>query len=737
MLSNEVIDLQRNIQKELDSKYLQKAFNLLKKLTSELQEWLIDEKLAELETSYKYMIQYMLDGVNDPKRVQIYNHLIAETYTLTDTVCEKLLTRDSISLYYGKKRYINNYSRSINQAFTSLDNSINELSLSTLIPNEKVITAKRKIVERELQDFFDRIWCNFPAQSEDLAVLREALQPHRLPEPIAALIVSAITLNVAHNFNDDKIEILINTYNHHDSEEVQIRALCGLLVAILQYNRHIPLYESLNYQIESLFENNRFISDTRNILLQFVRTRDTEKIARKMTEEVIPQMMKISPKLYKKIKEDDALNDLEALEHNPEWQDIIDQSGITDKLMELNDLQHEGADVFMSTFSHLKGFSFFNEIANWFMPFMSQHSEIAAILGNNNGSMNFGEQLQGSGFLCDSDKYSFCLSLAQVPESQRQMMMSQFKSDNMGLKEMESSELSMQSRKRENISNRYIQDLYRFNKLFPRRKEFHDFFSISIEKLMQITSLAPIVQEKKMMKTLGEYFFKNQYYNDAAYIFIRLAQDNLSDCELYQKIGFCFQSKSEYDEALEYYLKADIIKPNDRWTLRHIAICYRNLKKTEMALDYFLRAERLEPDDLSVNLNIGHCYLELKQYDEALKYYFKVDFLDVKGTKARRPIAWCSFLAGKTQQAQQYYDKILNDNPTALDYMNAAHVAWATKEIRKAISLYSESIKAEGNNVAKFSKNFEQDIPELIEAGISPDDIPIVYDQVIYLSQES
>lgn len=366
---------------------------------------------------------------------------------------------------------------------------------------------------------------------------------------------------------------------------------------------------------------------------------------------------------------------------------------------------------------------------------MPTHTAVTSAIGNEDWSKKFAELLKTSSFLCNSDKYSFCLSLSQVPDSQRQMMASQFRSENIELQDAQKAELLRQSRERENISNRYLQDLYRFNKLFPRRSEFYDLFAMPIEQLLKIDEFAPIMHDEKLLKVLGEYFFKNEYYNDAAYIFVNLSHNNFTDNELYQKTGYCYQSLGNYEEALEYYLKADLIKPDNLWTLRHIAICYRNMKKIEMALDYFLRAKNMAPDNLSVNLNIGHCYLEQKQYDEALKYYFKVDYLDTKGTKARRPIAWCSFLAGKAEQAQRYYQKILADSPTALDYLNAAHVTFAQGNIKDAIDLYIRSIAEDKGNIARFTKNFEQDIPDLIQAGINPDDIHIIYDQIIYQSQ--
>ena len=57
---------------------------------------------------------------------------------------------------------------------------------------------------------------------------------------------------------------------------------------------------------------------------------------------------------------------------NPEWENWIDKSGITDKLREMGELQMEGADVYMSTFSQLKQFPFFRQMSHWFYPFDRQ-----------------------------------------------------------------------------------------------------------------------------------------------------------------------------------------------------------------------------------------------------------------------------------------------------------------------------------------------------------------------------
>lgn len=736
MLSKEIIEAQQYIYDALQHRHLQRAFARLRSLLGVLQEWDVETKLNELETSYRYMIQYMLDGVDDPIRPQVYNRLVTATYNLTDSICDKLRNNNDMSLYYSTRKSHRIANKTLSQLFASLDNSVNELSLAELMPGSDAIVTMRKAVEYAAIDFFDKVWTNFPATADDYATLREALQPHHLPESVSALVVSAVTLNIIHAFDETKVDILIDAYLHHDSPEVQIRALCGILIVILRYRTRLYLYSNLGGRLSLLLDNEQFTTDTRNILFQFIRSRDTEKISRKMTEEILPKMMKISPSLYKKIKEDDALHDIEALEHNPEWQELIEQTGVSENIMELNELQMQGADVFMSTFAHLKGFPFFSSLSNWFMPFVINHSAVAEALGNEEWGKRFADILRTSSFLCNSDKYSFCLSLAHAPMEQRQMMASQFRSENAQMEEEAKAQLYRKSRERESISNRYIQDLYRLIKLHPRRNELYDIFGIPLNDLLQIEHFSPITHDEKLLRTLSEYLFKNEYYSDAAQIFDKLSKENYTHSELYQKWGYCHQSLGNYEEALELYLRADLIKPNHVWTLRHIAVCYRNLKKIEMALDYLLRAADIEPENLSINLNIGHCYLELKEYEKALGYYYKVDFLDKKGTKARRPIAWCSFLAGKYDQAASWYQKILDNTPRALDYLNAAHVAWVRGDLRQAIALYQHSIKSDKGDIKRFVQNFENDIPELKAAGIKEDDISIVLDQIIYQYSE-
>ena len=619
------------------------------------------------------------------------DHLVLSAYVLTDRVSDRLAGQVSPSQYYGWKRYAS-ASRtgiSLSSQFDVCDNEINDLSLALLLSEQEQDFSKIQSLKHRIEDtagnLFMDIWTNYPAAEEDYRSLREALFTDRFPDTFVSLLLSAVLLNLLHRFDEQKLLILLDGYRH-SSPEIQMRSLCCALIVMYIYRERLPLLKSLRNRLDALCEEPKFKTDVRNIFLQFIKSQETEKITRKMNEELLPEMMKLGPSLYKKIRQEDLMNDINALEENPEWQ-----------LKELTDLQMEGADVFMSTFSHLKSFPFFQSIQNWFLPFNPDHTALSGVLSGKGGDM-FKKMISASALLCNSDKYSFCLSLAQVPESQRDLMMGQFSAENAAVQEMEKEELMKKEISRENISNRYIQDLYRFFKLYIRRTEFTDPFAGHIN-LLHVSVLNPLLSDSDSLRLIGEYYFRRGYYVEALELFERLSAAYHSDSEIYQKIGFCYQKKGDYANALEAFLKAEIISPDNFWTIRRIATCYRNMKKPEMALSYYHRAEKIQPENLSVQMNIGHCYVEQKDYEEALK---------------------------------RYYEKILDDKPVSLDYFNAGHVEFSLGHIRKAIDYYRRSIELDNGDSAKFLSNFKQDAPDLIASGIAASDMPILLDQLMY-----
>lgn len=118
-----------------------------------------------------------------------------------------------------------------------------------------------------------------------------------------------------------------------------------------------------------------FRKEVARVYHQMLLCQETEKIDKKMREEIIPEMLK-SVSSMKNMRFDLEENDEENDDKNPDWEDTFEKSGLGDKLREMSELQLEGADVYMSTFAALKSYPFFREVQNWFYPFSKQHSSV-------------------------------------------------------------------------------------------------------------------------------------------------------------------------------------------------------------------------------------------------------------------------------------------------------------------------------------------------------------------------
>ena len=698
----------------LDNKGLKSAFDSLQGLISGSGEFVFQEEIDELQNTYRNMLLYRAEGAKDPMQEQIYTHLQTSAYKLADRIKRKLLAKESMLMYYV------NYRKEI----YSRDDAYKYL-------HEQLITDKEVSnhagFESGLNALFMKVWLSDFLNSDESDELRAMLSDEALSCPAGCQLVTALGLGLQEMFDEEKLMLLFDAASHVNSE-VRIRAYICLLIVLYVYRKRIGLYASVYNRLALLAENKVFVKTVRTITLRFILARETEKITRRLQDEIIPEMMKLSPKLNKKVDLTDITPEQMGEGMNPEWQNLLDESGLSKKMEEFNELQMEGADVMHSTFIHLKNFSFFSEISNWFLPFTSDLPLLNSGTDNADQSLKV---LEMAPFMCNSDKYSLYFSIMQMPKAHRDMMLGQFNSQMGEMAQQNKDELSGNIDNTEMMTGRYIQDLYRFYKLHPARRDFDDIFTLPLD-FHNLPILRPYLSDEESLIAIAEYYLRKNYFDDALVIYGHLAEEQTSNAVLFQKTGYCKQMRGDISEALEDYLHADILSPDSPWLTRRIAACYRTLKQPREALRYYLRHESLQPENLSVLTSIGHCYLESKDYQEALKYYYKVDYLDNNNRKVWRPIAWSSFLIGKYDHARNYYGKILKDKPSAQDYLNAGHTEWALQNLKGALEYYKQAVVVESNKFHKFLEQFNQDRQDLLSAGIEESEIPLMIDQLLY-----
>lgn len=731
---------QAAIEKALSEKRIKDALSLLGTLTKAHHgSHLIDEHY-NLEFTYKSMLKYTVEGVNDPERQKVYNNILVSCYQLSDELARAIQNVQSSEIFYETRRTIkvgpNKELLPLIETFYS-EIARKHMSEQAGIGNPTMDTgATEQGADVQL---FRKLWVLDKISKEETEQIRQVINDESVHFGQRSIFVSALTMGALKEFNLQKTLLLLDSI-HHANKEIKQRVLTGILLILFKYDKRVQLYAEIKSRLGLLQQDEGFQNNIVAIIIQLIRTRETEKISKKLTDEIIPEVVKMQPNLRNKLDLDNMISDKFNEGENPDWEDFFqDSPELMSKLEELSELQMEGADVFLNTFKMLKHFSFFNGVSNWLIPFYLENEELKPILKDESNvfsSKTVQNSLANSGFLCNSDKYSLFLSIPHMPQFQKDMMGKMLEQQLEQMDEIEADEKLVKAGKEDSIiSNRYVQDLYRFYKLYPRHKQFEDVFEWRMD-FHNKWFFHQIINDTKHLRQIAEFLFKKEYFQEALEAFELIDAKELNQIEIIQKIGYCQQQLKKYEPALIAYQKADILKPEQLWTTKKIALMHKLLKQPEKALEYYRIAERLKPEDLHTQASIGHCHLDLKDYAQALKYYFKVEYLDTSNTKVWRPIAWCSLVTGNLEQSEKYYQKLLISDTRTQDLVNMGHVLWCKNNRKEALQFYQKGIGKMKRGFDEFFETFKEDTPFLLDNGINQEDIPIMLDQLKFLLEE-
>lgn len=714
----------------LQQKRLKEAQSQLEAFLWNSKSWPLRNRLEQVQTSYRYMLQYMQQGVNDPERQKMYRQLTTDTWEIADQGRLSLLENVSQHYYFSLRNNQEYLPKEYDIARLQkiLESFPDEISVLQLIPDDQGLNAALQRHEQTNQILFLSTWSNSCWTAKDTQEAKDLLESELLPVNDLCLFTSAVMLSLMECFDARKFGWLLDAATHVDNQ-VNQRALVGIAFTLHFHPTRLSLYPELVARISFLNEDVSFSKQLNRIYIQLLRSQETDKIDKKMREEIIPEMIK-NTNIMRNMKFGFEDSSIDENDRNPEWEKASEDSKLNEKIREIGELQQEGEDIYISTFSHLKNYPFFKETHNWFYPFDVHHSSVIKELGLKAEDSTLIFLILQSGVFCNSDKYSMFFTMLHIPEAQRELMLSQLTSQDLNELTEQSNAMNLKSyaQRPEVICNQYIQDLYRFFKFSQRKLEFRDIFKEEIA-LNRIAVLKDVLCKPELLMMVADFHFHKEHPAEALEFYNELIALNQGNADIFQKAGYCLQKEKRYKEAIDAYKTADILKPDYLWTIRHLATCYRLMKDFKSAEEYYKKAENIQPENRHLIFYIGSCLAEQGKYEEALKYFFKLDFIENNSIKAWRAIGWCSFISGKYDQAMKYYDKILTSKPLMTDYLNAGHVAWKQGDINGTINFYSKATLESGSREA-FLEIFNKDKDTLIKQGIDEKDIPLILDLI-------
>ena len=710
----------------------QQFYTFLEELMGEVREGQLTEleyELSGIVATYDALLDYYGQGGNDPERDRVYRQLVGHALLIGDrcTIARhgaKELPYYSVQHKTVRREALNTYRLQLEAFSDGIKATCDTEELKQLS-----ITH-----DKQLGNLFADLWTQGVWNATTATEADKLLLSPTITVADQCTIVSAVTLSLLRMFDPLKMLFLCDAY-YHSQTAVSMRALVGIVVISYCWGSRIKWYGEVEARLSLLSEDPIFSDQVCEVALQFTRSIDTEEIDRKMREEIIPGLMK-NPKLRQMpgiTKEEMGADDI-----NPDWEQWMHESGLEESMREITEWQMEGADVNMSTFAQLKRYPFFYNIMNWFRPFDMWQADVLSVVGNPNekGSPLASTVLQSS-FLCDSDKYSFCYAIREIPQMQREAMMAQLEEQNRALKEnADMPDLKRMSKQTtQGLMRQYVQNLYRFFRLFPNVQEFDNPFNDVSQCPQRSNPLyGNIMEAEHLLKLIG-LNIKQKHYLRAIELFVSLEEHHpeMMGAVQLQQLGLCYQKEKKYKRAINVYTKADLLQPDSYWTVHHLAQCYGAMEYEEEALKYYEIAESMKPDNLNLTYHVAELLYEMGSYEEALPRLHKIDYHHPESLKSVRLLAECNLFLGRSEQAVRYFERLMKehiDELSSSDWRHAAYNHWLQGERNHCFKclMHAEELYVEEDTASSFAATVAAESRILVSLGAREVEMPYLYD---------
>lgn len=560
--------IKRSISYLISSGRLLAAITRLKEEFQQLRDYKGLDMLDKVASTYNYLLKFLKEGTPDPQRESVLNDLREKLFNLEERVVRLSKAKDSQELYYTLSRLTDYSSLNFSEALGRFVSSDSAHSLSA--PGSKEYHESLTAMNIALKDIFTVVWTGIPGDNSDLDSIVNVAADSDISFSLRCVIIGALIMNLLHSYDKARFNALMNIESRSSSEKIRARAIIGMALIIEKYKQRIARDTELKVRFETLADDLTFYTRMREAIYSIVKARGGMNYLRKMQLEIIPDIHKLGPDFLEKLKDTSGEISMEKIEENPEWEKMMEKSGMEKKLRRLTNMQASGADMMLSMFEQVSKNFFFNDIDAWFRPFEDWEAER---LGVSSDLKQLLELFSLNPTLCDSDKFAMVSNLQRLPDSAKTLMRSAFEAQSKELtEEMKSMMLRTKTPEFDIECYNYARTLFRFFTFFRARKEFKNPFE-SAPSFRSWPFIGLMLGEKEILSAVAEYCFRQGFYEDAISMFEELKSDDPGeDWQAFciQKIGCSLEHLGRKDEALKFFIQAFEINPTDEWIAKKI-----------------------------------------------------------------------------------------------------------------------------------------------------------------------
>ena len=648
------------------------------------------DKLSAIKVDYELMADYWKRGANDPEREQVYEQLLRRLYVLAMNIRAHHLYRTNsywITTYQRPRK--NRTEWGLTGIREELENYVTETAMLDFEPAHIRANKSLQLNQRHqtfMSNLFEYVLTSRQWKDSLSDQFVDILLSPTIDTVDQQLLVSAITLAALNAFDVNKVLTLIKVYKQSTDICVRQRALVGWTLTVNAEKS--TLYPEIKQTIAEIGADETMCQELTELQMQLFFCKSTESDQKKIQDEIMPDIMngghfKMTSKGLEEMDED-ALEDIlhpDAAERDMEK---MEQS-----VTRMTDMQKEGSDIYFAGFAQMKRFSFFYDLSNWFVPFFANHPAVNNIWENSKGQ-KFLHSIISRGAFCDSDKYSFVLSFDQVLNRLPAHILNMMEEGEAMAMPLGGIVTNEERKTPAYIRRMYLQDLYRFFRLYPARQEFRNPFDEEKIYLFFASELLCKTSLVNRMSEVVNFLVKRKYYHEAEEILCLYPKDKRDYQYCFLRGHLCqVQPEGLGGEDKFWYKAALKLKPDDKKALAGLARAHFYDNEYRQALDVYKQLLDINAESRSYMLNASICMANLRQCEDALKLLYKLNYLDEENMEVVLVLAWVLTIDGRFDEAKKYFAQLMTqEHPQADCFLYQGYCLWFSGDIGGAIQSF-------------------------------------------------
>lgn len=647
-----------------------------------------DARIIRIESDYELMKSYMRKGLNDPQFEEVYDRLLKALYVLNADVQLAVFLNENPS-YQAAYMDVQSLDADFDAIKTRLEAFVQDIALLSLEPQEEQKVRKQELYDRHQQyvnKLFNALLVS-PQWNESTAEFaQELLLSPTIDAVDAQLLLSGVMLSVIQLFDIHQFQTLVQVYRQATDPHLRQRALVGTVLSLPENEGDI--YPEIQQTINTLCQDEQTCRELVELQMQMFYCMNADADNEKLQKDIIPSLMKGS---------NISISRAGIVEKEEDEVDEMLNPGAADQAMEemernfnqMMNMQKAGSDIYFGGFSHMKRFAFFMTLSNWFVPFYEDHPGLQQV-NDKLGGNKFMQLLLESGPFCDSDKYSFVLGLSsiidKIPQNMREMLDNQ---------DVFGTTVGMEEKSNPAYVRRmYLQDLYRFYRIYHNKNDFHNPFDTSAVENSAFFVICPYFREsplKDRVMEVGKFLYKHHFYRELWQLLG--AYKDSDDIEYWRLAAMASYREKDYLSADKAYTNVLEMNADDMQAIRGKALTGFYLEKYEQAVEYNRRLLELDATNEHVQLNLAVSLMNNDEIEEGMSLLFKLNYDHPENLSIQRSLAWGYLRQQKPQQAAPIYKRLLaNQHRMPTDCLNAGYCQWFLSNMEEAVNLFKQYV---------------------------------------------